>query len=35
MWTDIIHIAWPYIVLIAVICGAAPVAPELDQEGKR
>ena len=33
MWTEIVQIVWPYVVLIAVVLGAAAVAPEENQEG--
>ena len=35
MWIDIIHITWPYGLLIAAILGAAAVVPEEEQEGER
>ncbi len=34
MRTEIVHIVWPYVVLIAVIFGAAAGAPEENEEGK-
>ena len=33
MWMEIVQIVWPYVVLIALILGAAAVAPEENQEG--
>lgn len=34
MWTEIVHIVWPYVALIAVILGAAAGAPEENEEGQ-
>ena len=33
MWTEIVQIVWPSVVLIVLILGAAAVAPEENQEG--